>query len=459
MSDQFDLFGGILTDPHGKGGTGTPPKVPAAFHPLADRMRPSCLDELLGQDAIIGPGTLLRRAVERGNIPSLILWGPPGTGKTSLAMLLAQQSHAHFTTMSAVSAGVRDIRAGVEEARERLRSSGTRTILFIDEIHRFNKSQQDALLPHVERGLLTLIGATTENPSFEVNSALLSRCRVYVLKPLEEEEINSLLERALTDTERGFGGNEIESSPEALRALAQACHGDARTALNALEMAVVATLERPLQLTPELLLEALQKKALLYDKDGEEHYNLISAFHKSLRGSDPDAALYWMARMLAAGEEPLYVARRMIRFASEDIGNADPQALPLTMAAMNAYHALGSPEGELALAQAALYLAAAPKSNAAYTAMSEAMRTAQEKGPLPPPLTIRNAPTRLMKNLGYGAGYLYDHDSPEGYLPQEYFPEGLEGTRFYHPVPRGFEREIIKRLEYWRSLREKEKTE
>ncbi len=327
MSGQSDLFGGILPEQH-KGTVGkAQQKIPASFHPLADRMRPRCLEELIGQDAIVGPETLLRRAVERGNIPSLILWGPPGSGKTSLAMLLAQQSHAHFTTLSAVSAGVKDIRTVVEEARNRLSSSGTRTILFIDEIHRFNKSQQDALLPHVERGLLTLIGATTENPSFEVISALLSRCRVYVLKPLEEEEICLLLERALSDTERGFGGDTIHSDPEALKSLAQACHGDARTALNALEMAVVAASERPLKLTTELLLEALQKKALLYDKDGEEHFNLISAFHKSLRGSDPDAALYWLARMLAAGEEPLYVARRMVRFASEDIGNADPQAL------------------------------------------------------------------------------------------------------------------------------------
>ena len=458
MSDQVDLFGEIFPDKRKETGSKVQQTAPPSFHPLADRMRPASLDELIGQDAIVGPGTLLRRAVEGGNVPSLILWGPPGSGKTSLAMLLAQHSHAHFTTLSAVSAGVKDIRTVVEEARHRLNASGTRTILFIDEIHRFNKSQQDALLPHVERGLLTLIGATTENPSFEVNSALLSRCRVYVLKPLEEGEVHLLLERALLDKERGFGKDPIQSTPEALKALAQACHGDARTALNALEMAVVATSERPLELTTELLLEALQKKALLYDKDGEEHFNLISAFHKSLRGSDPDAALYWLARMLAAGEEPLYVARRMIRFASEDIGNADPQALPLTLAAMNSYHALGSPEGELALAQAALYLATAPKSNAAYVAFGEAMRVAQEKGPLPPPLTIRNAPTRLMKTLGYGKGYLYDHDSPEGYLPQEYFPEGLEGTRFYHPVPRGFEREIIKRMEYWRNLREKKES-
>jgi putative ATPase len=422
-------------------------------------MRPRNLNELLGQEDIIGPGTLLRKAVESGKVPSLILWGPPGSGKTSLAMLLAQQANANFTTLSAVSSGVKDIRRAVEEAQELLDTSRTPTILFIDEIHRFNKSQQDALLPHVERGLLTLIGATTENPSFEVISALLSRCRVYVLKPLGEENIRDLLERALSDPERGFGKEEIELEDEALGALAEAVHGDARSALNALEMAVVSLPQRPLRLSSGLLLEALQKKALLYDKGGEEHFNIISAFHKSLRGSDPDAALYWLARMLAAGEDPLYLARRMVRFASEDIGNADPQALPIALAAMNAYHALGTPEGELALAQAALYLATAPKSNAAYTAFGQAMETAQSKGPLPPPLSIRNAPTRLMKDLGYSKGYLYDHDSPEAYRPQEYFPEGLEGTQFYHPVPRGFEREILKRLEYWKKLREEERRE
>ncbi|MCG3197373.1 MAG: Replication-associated recombination protein A [bacterium] len=433
---------------------GDKPVVPKASRPLADRMRPRTLDELLGQDRIIGPGTLLRRAVEAGKIQSLILWGPPGSGKTSLAMLLAAQTQAHFITLSAVTAGVKDIREVVEGARRSLERSGTRTLLFIDEIHRFNKSQQDALLPHVEGGLLTLIGATTENPSFEVNSALLSRCRVYVLAALEERDIVALLRRALADPERGLGGEAIELEKDAMEALAAACHGDARGALNALELAVMAVRERPLTLTAAMLLEALQKKALLYDKSGEEHFNLISAFHKSLRGSDPDAALYWLARMLAAGEDPMYVARRIVRFASEDVGNADPQALTLAMAAMNAYHALGTPEGELALAQATLYLSTAPKSNACYTAFGQATQVAEEKGPLPPPLHIRNAPTRLMKDLGYGKGYQYDHDSPEGYLPQEYFPEGLEGTRFYHPVERGFEREILKRLDYWRKLRE-----
>jgi putative ATPase len=458
MSDAADLFGGILkektSEPRAK-----LPSARDAVRPLADRMRPGCLDELLGQDEIVGPGTLLRKAIENGNVSSLILWGPPGSGKTSLAMLLASQTKARFTALSAVTAGVKEIRHVVEEALGLLGASGTRTVLFLDEIHRFNKAQQDALLPHVEHGLLTLIGATTENPSFEVNSALLSRCRVYVLQPLSERDIRNLLESALKDEKRGFGKEQIEVEDGALETLAQASQGDARAALNALEMAVLASPERPLRLTAPVLMEAMQKRALLYDKDGEEHFNLISALHKSLRGSDPDAALYWLARMLAAGEDPLYLARRMVRFASEDVGNADPQALPLAMAAMNAYHALGTPEGELALAQAALYLATAPKSNAAYVAFGEAAETAKSKGPLPPPLTIRNAPTRLMKDLGYGKGYQYDHDSAEGYLPQEYLPKGLEGTVFYRPVPRGFEREIIKRLEYWRNLRQKKESE
>jgi len=452
MSKQQDLFGGVAPESVAKPAFRKGPVQARRHAPLADRMRPRNLDELLGQEKIVGPGTLLRRAIEAGKVPSLILWGPPASGKTSLAFLLARHTKAQFETLSAVASGVKDIRQVVETARRLRDHSDTATLLFIDEIHRFNKAQQDALLPHVENGLLTLVGATTENPSFEVIGALLSRCQVYVLQPLSEENVQSLLERALADEERGFGKRPIEATEGALRALARACHGDVRSALNALEIAVETTEGEPVVLTSDLLLEALQKKAMLYDKEGEEHFNLISAFHKSLRGSDPDAALYWLARMLVGGEEPMYLARRIVRFASEDVGNADPQALPLALAAMNTYHALGTPEGELALAQAALYLATAPKSNASYKAFGEAMRAAEESGPLPPPKTILNAPTNLMKDLGYGAGYRYDHDSEEGYAPQEYFPEGLEGTKFYRPVERGFEREIIKRLDYWKSL-------
>jgi len=453
MTQQTDLFGGVLET--GKNRSPEPKRdrsrIPSS--PLADRMRPRSFDDLIGQEKIIGPGTLLRKSAERGKIPSLILWGPPGSGKTTLALLLSRKVNARLENLSAVASGVKDIRRVVDTAKRLVDLSGTSTVLFIDEIHRFNKAQQDALLPHVESGLLILIGATTENPSFEVIGALLSRCQVYVLRALEEREIESLLNRALADEENGYGKEDVEVETDALIALARACHGDARSALNALQMAMDAHPERPMTLTVDLLLEALQKKALLYDKSGEEHFNLISAFHKSLRGSEADAALYWLARMLAGGEDPLYVARRIVRFASEDVGNADPQALPVALAAMNAYHALGTPEGELALAQATLYLATAPKSNAVYTAFGEAMRVAVEKGPLPAPMSIRNAPTRLMKDLGYAAGYTYDHDSEEGYIPKECFPEGLEGTRFYHPVERGFEREILKRLEYWRKLK------
>jgi putative ATPase len=461
MNEQTDLFGGVLDPGPAARKKESRPQRPAVRGkgPLADRMRPRDLDELVGQEAIVGPGTLLRKAAGQGKIPSLLLWGPPGSGKTSLALLLAQQANAHFSTLSAVTSGVKDIREVVAEAEDRLRDSQTATLLFIDEIHRFNKSQQDALLPHVENGLLTLIGATTENPSFEVNSALLSRCRVYVLKALGPEEVIVLLNRALTDPERGLGKRAIEVAEEDLMALAVACHGDARAALNSLELAVEAVGGERVELTRELLLEALQKKALLYDKGGEEHFNLISALHKSLRGSDPDAALYWMARMLAAGEEPLYIARRVVRFASEDVGNADPQALTIALAAMQAYQALGTPEGELAIAQAVVYVATAPKSNAVYMAYKKALRIAEEKGPLPTPLSVRNAPTRLMKDLKYGEGYQYDHDTPEGYAGQEFMPQALEGTVFYEPVERGFEREIRKRLEYWKGIKERKRGE
>jgi len=457
MNDQKNLFGQPVEETSGNNPVGRDERRPLPSQPLADRMRPRELDELIGQEAIIGPGTLLRKAAEKGVIPSMILWGPPGSGKTSLALILVRMAKAQIVTLSAVTSGVKDIREVVANAGKLAGHSDIRTILFVDEIHRFNKSQQDALLPHVESGLVTLIGATTENPSFEVISALLSRCQVYVLETLNADAISGLLERALREPKFGYGLKEIEVAEGALAALADAVHGDARAAMNALELAVEAATEDPVVLTPDLLLEALQKKALLYDKSGEEHFNLISAFHKSLRGSDPDAALYWMARMLCAGEEPLYVARRMVRFASEDVGNADPQALPLALAAMDTYRVLGSPEGELALAQAALYLATAPKSNAAYTAFKQAQNAALEHGPLPVPLAIRNAPTDLMKDLGYGKEYRYDHDSPEGYLPQQYLPDSLKGTRFYYPVSRGFEKEIQKRIEDWNKLGEEQR--
>jgi putative ATPase len=420
--------------------------------PLADRMRPGRLDELVGQEHLLGAGRLLRAAIERGDLHSMILWGPPGSGKTTLASLLASQAQAHFTTFSAVLSGVKEIRAVVAEAAERLRHHGRRTILFVDEIHRFNKAQQDAFLPHVERGTLILVGATTENPSFEVNSALLSRCRVYVLKPLREDAIRTVLLRALRDPERGLGSAHVVADDAALAAIAGLADGDARTALNILEVAALLAPadagER--KLTPALAHEAAQRKALLYDRAGEEHHNLVSALHKSLRDSDPDGTLYWLARMLEAGEDPLFVARRLCRAASEDVGNADPQALVVALAAKDAYDFLGSPEGELALAQAAVYLACAPKSNAVLTAFDAARADVHARPAEPVPLHLRNAPTRLMRDLGYGAGYRYAHDAPDAQVDQEHLPDALRGRRYYHPAPRGLEAAIGERLERWR---------
>jgi putative ATPase len=430
-----------------------PSTTPTAAAPLADRIRPRTLDEVVGQQQLIGPGKVLRRALEEGQLHSMILWGPPGTGKTTLASLMAHVAGARFVLFSAVLAGVKEIRQVVAEAEADRARGGKRTILFVDEIHRFNKSQQDAFLPHVEKGTLILIGATTENPSFEVNAALLSRCRVYVLQQLSEDDIVAILERALRDPDRGLGGTAAAAEQDALRLIARFSDGDARGALNILELTV--TLHAG-AVTEGAIRDAVQKKALLYDKSGEEHYNLISALHKSLRDSDPDGALYWLGRMLEAGEDALYVARRLVRFASEDVGNADPQALRLALDAKEAYHFLGSPEGDLALAQAACYLALAPKSNAVYTAWNQVRQDIQDKPAEPVPLHLRNAPTGLMANQGYGKGYQYAHDAAEARVSQEHLPEALRGRVYYRPVDRGLEKELAARLEAWRKWREQQ---
>jgi len=425
--------------------------------PLADRMRPQCLAEFVGQPDLLSEGTLLRRAIEEDKLFSMIFWGPPGSGKTTLARLIAQETKSHFVSFSAVLSGVKEIRAVVDEASSLWRYHRRKTILFVDEIHRFNKAQQDAFLPHVEQGLITLIGATTENPSFEVISPLLSRTRVMILKPYSEEELSAIINRAIHDNERGLGTFALDIDPEALEHIVWSADGDARMALNSLEAA--ASLLRiedkgERKITRAVVEEALQRKALQYDKAGEEHYNLISAFHKSLRGSDPDASLYWLGRMLVAGEDPLYIARRMVRFASEDVGNADPRALTIAVSAMQAFHFIGLPEGELALAQAAVYLATATKSNSLYTAYGRVKDTINQTGTLAVPLHIRNAPTRLMKDLGYGKGYQYAHDFEDAYTPQDYLPDTLKGKTYYKPTDRGYEKIIRERIEQWRKLRE-----
>ncbi len=427
--------------------------------PLADRMRPRLLAEYVGQEHLLGEGSLLTRAIAEDRLFSLIFWGPPGSGKTTLARILANETKSHFISFSAVLSGVKEIRGVVEEASAEWRLHKRRTILFVDEIHRFNKVQQDAFLPHVETGLITLIGATTENPSFEVISPLLSRMRVLVLKPFTVDEISRIVKDALADSERGLGSLDLTIDPDALAHLAGSVDGDARRALNSLE-AAVPLVQRGAAgkggvITRKIVEEALQKRALQYDKSGEEHYNLISALHKSLRGSDPDAAVYWLTRMLVAGEDPLYIARRLVRFASEDVGNADPRALSVAIDAMQAYHFLGSPEGELALVQAAVYLATAPKSNALYLCYGRVEDAIRRTGTLPVPLHIRNAPTQLMKEMNYGKGYLYAHDFPEGYVFQEYLPEKLQNEkgRFYVPTDRGYEKIIRERLEQWRLMK------
>ena len=445
------------------------PDALAAPAPLAERMRPRTLDELVGQQEIAAPGQPLREAIERDALQSIILWGPPGTGKTTIARLIATVTRAHFIAFSAVLSGIRDIKAVMAEAESARRRLGRRTILFVDEIHRFNKAQQDAFLPRVEAGDIVLIGATTENPSFEVNAALLSRSQVFVLSPLSDAEIETILERALRDPERGLGGETVEAAEGTVAAMARHANGDARVALNLLELAAASARSgtpagqpptadgqagAPAVITLDLLARAVQRRTLLYDKSGEEHYNLISALHKSLRNSDPDAGVYWLARMVEAGEDPLYIARRLVRFASEDIGNADPAALPLAVAAKDAVHFIGMPEGNTALAQAVIYLATAPKSNAVYAAYSRAAADAHTDAAEPVPLHLRNAPTRLMKQLDYGKGYEYAHDKPDAVTGMDCLPPALAGRRYYRPTTRGYEKEVARRLDAWRALKQ-----
>ena len=429
-------------------------RPPAADSPLAERLRPRTLDEVLGQGEVVGPRGFLRRAIAEDRVPSLIFWGPPGCGKTTLAQIIASETKSRFVPFSAVTSGIKEVRQVMAEAERLRHAQGARTLLFVDEIHRFNRAQQDAFLPYVERGDIVLVGATTENPSFELNAALLSRCRVVVLQALSPEDLEALLRRALEDRQRGLGERCVGASPEGLAHLAQLASGDARRALNLLELAVQdAAAEGRKELDADAIQRVAQRKVLLYDKSGEEHFNLISALHKSLRESDPDAALYWFTRMLEAGEDAHYVARRMVRFASEDVGLADPQALAQTLAAWDAYHRLGSPEGDLALAQAVLYLALAPKSNAAYVAHQQARTTIQERPADSVPPVIRNAPTRLMANLGYGRGYVYAPDTEAGVGGLDCLPEVLQGTRFYQPRGNGFEAELKERLERLHQLR------
>ncbi len=442
--------------------SGAPAAGPTAGSvPLAERMRPRSLEEVVGQEALTAPGAPLRALLEEGELPSLILWGPPGSGKTTLARLLAAAPDTDLVALSAVLAGVKELRGVIESARRGARS-GRRTLLFVDEIHRWSRSQQDALLPHVEAGTVTLVGATTENPSFEVVGPLLSRCRVLTLSPLGPDAVERLLRRAAADTERGLGGSGVAVSDAAFAAIAEAADGDARRALGLLETAVALHRRSgapDAELPPETLREAAGRRLLLHDRDREEHYNVVSALIKSLRASDPDAALYYLARMLEAGEDPLFVARRLVIFASEDVGNADPQALPLATSTFLAVERIGLPEGRIPLAQAVTYLACAPKSNAAYAALGRAREALERFGSAPVPLHLRNAPTRLMKGLGYGRDYRYAHAEEDAFVPDRNLPEALGDVRFYEPTRRGAEAEIADRLAAWRERRAREETE
>ena len=437
---------------------------PSATQPLADRMRPRTFEEWVGQEEVAGPDSPLRRQLSQDSIPSMILWGPPGCGKTTLARLVARETGLVFHPMSAVTSGVRDVKEVIEQARRRLSGGGRSTLLFIDEIHRFNKAQQDAFLPHIENGTIVLIGATTENPSFSVIAPLLSRCRALTLGALMPDAIQVLLRRALEDTDRGLGEGKWKADDDLIERIAQIADGDARRALNTLEQCTAMargmeqtkgkrSCKRP-RLTLETLAGVVQRDRLFYDRGGEEHFNLISAFHKSMRASDPQGALYWLFRMLAAGEDPLWVARRIVACASEDIGMADPQALVVAVAALHSFQSLGLPEGELPLAQATIYNATAPKSNSVKVALDMAKKMVKERGSLPVPLHLRNAPTGLMKDLGYGREYQYDHDSPEHFSGQPCLPEEIEGTVFYEPGAFGFEKEIAKRIEWWNKRRD-----
>src|SRR5216117_655254 len=427
--------------------------------PLAARMRPQRLEDFLGQEHLLGTGKALGDLIRRGDVSSCIFWGPPGSGKTTLARLIANYTDRQFEAFSAVTEGVGRVREIIKEAEERLKYEGRGTILFCDEIHRFNRAQQDAFLPWVENGIITLIGATTENPSFELTAPLLSRCRVFVFEPLTDAHVRVVIERTLHEVGKGNGERgKVELAEEALELLVRHAQGDARRALNTLEAVLkhASTLSPfPIPLSPELVQSVLERPLPAYDKSGEQHFNLISALHKAVRGSDVEGSLYWLARMLAGGEDPLYLARRLVRIAAEDVGLADPRALALALAAKDAYHFLGSPEGELALAEAVVYLATAPKSNRVYAAFTQATDAAAAHPAAAVPLHIRNAPTRLMEDLGYGAGYKYAHDSEHGYVPQEYLPEALRGAKWYEPTAAGYEKTIGERMEFWKQLKDR----